>query len=123
MAIEVLVVDEEADVLDITEVFLGRQEGLSVSTEMDPERAAERVLDGEFDAVVSDLSMPKLDGLELCLRIHEAGVEIPFFLFTGRDEADIDDSPGKACVTGFVQKGTGTEQYERLAEDIRDAVA
>lgn len=123
MEVEVLVVDEEADVLEITETFLGRQDGLSVSTEMDPERAVERVLDGEFEAVVSDFSMPKLDGLELCRRIRDGGVDVPFFLFTGRGEADIDDSAGKECVTAFVQKGTGTDQYEALAEHIRDAVA
>jgi|AntDeeMinimDraft_5_1070356.scaffolds.fasta_scaffold00193_14 CheY-like chemotaxis protein len=123
MAIDVLVVDEEVDVLDITETFLGRQDGLAVSAEMDPERAAERVIDGEFDAVVSDLTMPDLDGLELCQRVRDAGRDVPFFLFTGRDESEIDDSPGKACVTGFVRKGTGTEQYETLAENIRNAVA
>ena len=123
MAIEVVVVDEEEDVLDITGTFLDRQDGLSVSTEMDPERAFERVVDGEFDAVVSDLTMPKLDGLELCQRIREEGVEVPFFLFTGRDEADIDDEAGKECVTAFVQKGTGTDQYDRLGEYVRDAVA
>jgi len=123
MAIEVLVVDEEADVLEITETFLGRQDGLSVSSEMDPERAAERIIDGECDAVVSDLTMPDLDGFELCQRVREAGRDVPFFLFTGRDESEIDDSQGKECVTGFVRKGTGTEQYETLAENIRDAVA
>ena len=123
MAIEVLVVDEEEDVLDITETFLGRQDGLSVSTEKDPERAAERVIDGECEAVVSDLSMPKLDGLELCQRIRDGGIDVPFFLFTGRDEADIGDSPGKDCVTAFVRKGTGTDQYDVLGEYIRDAVA
>lgn len=123
MGIEVLVVDEEKDVLDITETFLGRQEGLTVSAEGDPERAAERVIDGEFDAVVSDLSMPGLDGLELCQRIREAGRDVTFLLFTGRDETDVTDSEAKACVTAFVRKGTGIEQYETLADHIRDGVA
>ena len=123
MPIEVLVVDEEADVLDITGTFLGRQDGLSVSTEMNPERAAEQVIAGQYDAVVSDLSMPELDGLELCRRVRDSGVDVPFFLFTGRDEADIADEQAKECVTAFVRKGTGTDQYEELADYIRDAVA
>ena len=123
MTVEVLVVDEEEDVLDITGTFLARQDGLAVSTESDPERAAERVIDGEFDAVVSDLSMPDLDGLELCQRIVDAGRDVPFVLFTGRDEVDIPDAPGKECVNAFVRKGTGVEQYETLAEHILDEVA
>lgn len=103
MGIEVLVVDEEKDVLDIIETSLGRREGLSVSTEMDTERAAERVLDGEFEAVVSDLTMPKRDRIQLCQQIRDGGVDAPFSLFTGREEADIDDSAGTDCVTAFVR--------------------
>lgn len=123
MAIDVLVVDEEEDVLDVTATFLGRQDGLAVSTETDAERALERVLDGEIQAVVSDLSMPKLDGLELCLRLREAGSDVPFVLFTGRREGDVPDANGKEYVTGFVQKGTGVDQYEAIAEHVRDGVS
>ena len=122
MSIDVLVVDEEGDVLEITEMFLDRQDGLAVATETDPERALDRAIDGEFDAVVTDLVMPGLTGLELCQRIREAGSDVPVFLFTGRDEADVPDSEGKECVTAFVTKGTGTEQYETLADHVRDAV-
>ncbi len=122
MSIDVLVVDEEEDVLDITATFLGREDGLDVSTETDPQRALERVVDGEFEAVVSDLMMPGLTGFELCQAIREAGSDVPVLLFTGRDEADVPDSEGKECVAAFVTKGTGTDQYETLAEYVRDAV-
>lgn len=121
MSIEVLVVDEDEAVLAITETFLGRQEDLSVTGETDPERALRRVLDGEFEAVVSDLSMPELDGLELCERMRAADVDVPFLLFTGRDEVEFDDQ-AKACVSAFVRKGTGLDQYETLAEHIHDEI-
>lgn len=122
MSVEVLVVDEDEEVLSLTETFLSRQDGLSVSTEMDPERATQRVVDSEFDAVVSDFSMPKVDGLELCRRLRDAGTDVPFFLFTGREKADIEPSAEKEHVTGFVRKGTGSDQYETLAELIHKAV-
>lgn len=121
MAIDVVVVDEDQDVLDVMEAFLSREDGLAISTEADPERALERITEREFDAVVSDLTMPKLDGIELAKRVHEAIGEVPFFLFTGRDPAEIegfDDAP----ITGHLQKGTGTEQYSELAQLIRDAI-
>lgn len=121
MAIEVLIVDEDEDVLDITEAFLGRQDGLTVSTERDPEAALERVSSGAFDAVVSDLTMPKLDGLELCRGIRETRPEIPFLVFTGRDENNI-EREDTSCPTVFVKKSTGTEQYEELADRIRSAL-
>lgn len=118
MNVEVLVVDEDEDVLEITQTFLGRQDGLSVSTESDPTRAADRIIDGEFDAVVSDLTMPKLDGFALCRKVRDAGSDVPFLLFTGRDIPDVADAEDADCVTAFVRKGTGTDQYESLAEDI-----
>ncbi|MFB6073729.1 MAG: response regulator [Haloarculaceae archaeon] len=122
MPIEVLIVDEDEDVLDITGTFLDREDGLSVSTEPDPERALERVREGGFDAVVSDLRMPGLGGFELCDRIRATDRDLPFFVFTGRDPRDIEADSEAATVTGIVRKGTGTEQYERLAEQIRTAV-
>lgn len=115
-------VDEDEDILEVTETFLGRADGLSVSVEVDPQRALDRVVDGEFDAVVSDLKMPKLDGLELCRGIRDAGVDVPFFLFSGLDESEIMAADGSDCVTAVVQKGTGTDQYGRLASHVRDAL-
>ncbi|WP_225334753.1 response regulator [Halomicrobium urmianum] len=120
MTIEVLIVDEDRDVLEVTEAFLGRHDDLAVATETDPEAALSAVRDGEYDAVVSDLTMPGLDGLALCREIRESRPELPFFLFTGREESDIDGDVDP--VTAVVRKSTGTDQYDDLAERIRAAI-
>jgi len=121
MTIDVVVVDEDQDVLDVMEAFLAREEGLSITTEVDAERALERIRDGEFDAVVSDLTMPALDGIELAHRVRDAKGQLPFFLYTGRDPAEVEGF-ADAPITGHMQKGTGTDQYSELAEQIRAAV-
>lgn len=122
MTVQVLVVDEDEEVLDVTEAFLSRQDGLDVTAETDPEAALERLLDGEFEAVVSDMTMPELDGLEMCERLREADSDIPFFLFSGSDHETIEKKSGSGCITGYVRKSTGSDQYERLGEEIRSAV-
>lgn len=121
MPIDVLIVDEDEDVLDITEAFLGRQDGLTVATETDPEAALERISSGAFEAVVSDLTMPRLDGLELCQQVRASRPDLPFLVFTGRDENNVDHEAA-SCPTAFVKKSTGTEQYEELARQIREAL-
>lgn len=121
MSIDVLLVDEDRDVLEIVQTFLGQEDDLEVTSEIDPETALDMALTGEYDVVVSDYKMPNLDGLELCTELRERDRTIPFLLFSAREPADIRPAAEDAGVTGFVQKGTGTEQYTVLAEKIRAA--
>jgi len=85
MSLEVLLVDEDTDVLEIVQTFLQQEDDLDVTSEPDPERALDMALSGEYDAVVSDYTMPNLDGLELCSAIREEDPELPFVLFSARD--------------------------------------
>ncbi|WP_436901822.1 response regulator [Halovenus halobia] len=121
-SIEVLVVDEDEDMLELTETFLEREsDRIDVTTEKRPPEAAERLVDGEFDSVVSDLRMPQMDGIELCLEVREHRPELPFFLFTAASLDDIKSTTGSEELSAIVQKGTGTEHYTDLAEKITTA--
>ena len=44
-----------------------------------------RALGGGFDAIVLDLGLPRLDGLDLCRRLREAGHGVPVLMLTARD--------------------------------------
>ncbi|GGK75311.1 response regulator [Haloarcula sebkhae] len=122
MSIEVLLVDEDVDVLEIVGTFLGQEDGFEITTEDDPEAALDLATNGDFDAVVSDYKMPRLDGMELCRALRDNDVDIPFLLFTAREHDDVADAAAEHGVTAVVQKGTGTEQYSVLADRIRDTI-
>lgn len=122
-AIEVLVVDEDEDMLELTETFLEREsDRITATTEKRPPAAADRLVDGEFDCVVSDLRMPEMDGIELCTTVREHRPDIPFFLFTAASLEDIESNPDSEQLSDVVQKGTGTDHYTDLAEKIEAAV-
>ena len=121
MSIDVLLVDEDRDVLEIVQTFLEQEDDLDVTSELDPETALELALTGEYDVVVSDYKMPRLDGLELCAALRDRERSLPFLLFSASEPEDVRAAADDAGVTGFVQKGTGTEQYSVLAEKIRAA--
>jgi len=121
MSLDVLLVDEDRDVLEIVQTFLEQEDDLEVTSEVDPETALEMALTGAYDVVVSDYKMPRLDGLELCAALRDRGRSLPFLLFSAREPEDVEAAADDAGVTGFVQKGTGTEQYSVLAEKIRAA--
>lgn len=119
--IDVLLVDEDAEVLELTGTFLERKsDRIAVETETNPETAADRAVEEGFDCVVGDYRMPVMDGLELCEAIRERA-DLPFFLFTGASAADTVDA-AEVPVTGYVQKGAGTDHYDELVERIEGAV-
>ncbi|MEF8813437.1 MAG: response regulator [Halovenus sp.] len=122
-SIRVLAVDEDPDVLELTETFLRRaSDRIAVETETSASAALDRVAEGEVDCVVSDFRMPAMDGLELFEAIRETDPDIPFFLFTAAADRETSEAALSAGVTGFVRKGSGTEHYEELADLITDAV-
>ena len=83
----VLVVDDEPAVRRALERAL-RLENHEVTLAEDGEQALD-VLAGEpADAVILDILMPKLDGLEVCRRLRKAGDRTPVLMLTARDAID-----------------------------------
>lgn len=121
MSTEVLLVDEDVDVLSIVQTFLQQEDDFRVTGEDDPKAALEMALSGDYDVVVSDYKMPRLNGLELCSEIRSEDTGLPFVLFSAREAENIRSAAEDAGVNGVVQKGTGTEQYGELADQIRSA--
>jgi two-component system, OmpR family, response regulator MprA len=80
----ILVVDDEAAVRESLERSL-RFEGYQVVTASDGAQALERVREDRPDAVVLDVLMPRLDGLEACRRLRARGDDLPVLLLTARD--------------------------------------
>jgi two-component system response regulator MprA len=80
----ILVVDDEAAVRESLERSL-RFEGYEVVVAGDGAEALERVRDDRPDAVVLDLLMPRVDGLEACRRLRARGDDLPVLLLTARD--------------------------------------
>ena len=80
----VLVVDDDAAVRDSLARTL-RFEGHEVATATDGQEAIALVRAGEPDAMILDVSMPVLDGLETCRRLRADGVLVPVLMVTARD--------------------------------------
>ena len=63
----ILLVDDE-DAVQKLLTFPLEREGFKVIPARDGEEALRRFADGDFDLVVLDVMLPKLDGLEVCAR-------------------------------------------------------
>ena len=80
----ILVVDDDQAVRDSLSRTL-RFEGYEVSTACDGQAAIHTVPTAAPDAVLLDVSMPHLDGLEACRQLRAAGVLVPVLMLTARD--------------------------------------
>jgi two-component system response regulator MprA len=84
----VLVVDDEPGVRTALERAL-RLEAYDVELAADGREALDRLAGGTPpDAVVLDVAMPHVDGLEVCRRLRGAGDRTPVLMLTARDAVD-----------------------------------
>jgi two-component system response regulator MprA len=83
--VRILVVDDEPQLRRALERAL-KLEGYEVALAADGERGLAALGGGaQHDAVVLDVLMPALDGLEVCRRMRESGDRTPVLMLTARD--------------------------------------
>ena len=78
----VLLVDDDDQLLRAYERTLTKA-GYAVLTAFNGVHAIEMMNAGGFDAVVSDISMPKMDGIALLRAVRERDLDLPVLLLTG----------------------------------------
>jgi two-component system response regulator MprA len=83
----VLVVDDEPAVRRALERAL-RLDRYDVALAADGEEALDALAASPADAVILDVLMPRLDGLEVCRRMRQAGDRTPILMLTARDAID-----------------------------------
>lgn len=84
MSETVLLVDDEKSIVEPLRYHLER-EGYAVITAYDGEETLRRARTGNPDLIVLDITLPKLDGWEVC-RILRQESTIPIIMLTARDE-------------------------------------
>ncbi len=82
----VLVVEDDVDIADVVRRALDK-DGYEVRLAGDGEAALAESSVFEPDAVVLDLGLPKMDGVEVCRRLRENG-DVPILMLTARDSLD-----------------------------------
>ena len=86
-AMKILVVDDERAVRESLQRAL-ELEGYHVELAADGEEALARVDAATADAMILDVLMPGIDGLEVCRRLRAAANPIPVLMLTARAEVD-----------------------------------
>jgi DNA-binding response OmpR family regulator len=80
----VLIAEDERRIASFLEKGL-RSNGFATATVGDGEAAYQYARSGEFDLLILDIGLPKVDGFTVLRRLREARVDIPVVILTARD--------------------------------------
>jgi len=101
----ILLVDDDAALLDaLPKALRLRMNGLQIDTSETAFDALERIRETDYDAIVSDIKMPGMDGLALLHEIRELRPRTPTLMITGHGERDLAVQALRGGAYDFVQK-------------------
>ena len=80
----ILIVDDEKEIRDLIDIYL-KGEGYETLKAENGEEALEILEGNEVDLIILDIMMPKVNGIEACLKIREAR-EMPIIMLSAKSE-------------------------------------
>ena len=110
--IKILVIEDEKRVADLLKIGL-EENGYQVLVAYDGEMGWRLFQSNDFQLIISDIILPKLNGFELCQKIRKADEEIPILMLTALGTAD-------AKLEGF---DVGADDYMVKPFDFRELLA
>jgi CheY-like chemotaxis protein len=116
----VLVVDDDPVIVRLLELNF-RLAGFRVSSATRGDQAVERALDVAPDAIVLDVTMPGIDGYEVCRRLRDDHglAQVPVVLLTAHAQ---DDELARGYALGIVAYVTKPFDPEALVATVRQAL-
>jgi len=101
----ILIVDDDRALLEaLPRTLKLRLDGIRIETSDNAAEALERIRETDYDAVVTDIKMPGLDGLEVLREIKMLRPKTPTLLITGHGEHDLAVQALRGGAYDFVQK-------------------
>lgn len=110
------IVDDDAEFLAALDSLV-RSLGCKVECFSSAELLINRADLMDFACVISDVNMPKVDGLELIDILRGKARDLPIILMTGRGAREMEERAYKSGARGFVTKPFG---FEELASSLKE---
>lgn len=119
MSKNIMIVDDSATVRQVLRITL-EDGGYDVTEAVDGQDALEQLSSQRFDMIVTDLQMPKLDGLSLIREVRKktCNSHTPIVVLTTESKAEIKAEGKAAGVLGWIVKPFKPEQILSVVHTI-----
>lgn len=114
---QVLLVDDEAEIRDCLQL-LATQSELEFEQASDGEVGLEMILNKSYDCVVSDIKMPRMNGIEMLKRVRQAGNDVPIVFVSAFATDDFAHQVSEYGAVKLLHKLEILKVRERIQEAI-----
>ena len=116
---QILTVDDSASVRQMVSFTL-RKAGYEVTEAVDGQDALGKIGKAKFDLIITDLNMPKVDGIQLITGVRKTtGCSfVPVLMLTTESQAEKKDAGRKAGATGWIVKPFNAEQLVAVVQKL-----
>jgi DNA-binding response OmpR family regulator len=121
-AVRILIVEDERSLREAL-VDLLMKRGFDVAAVADGLAGAERGVAPEIEMVLLDLTLPRLDGIEVCRRLRKARPALPILILTARGSEDERVSGLDGGADDYLTKPFGTRELLARIEALRRRAA
>lgn len=81
----------------------------------------EKLQDSNFDCIISDISMPEMDGVEFLKEIRHRGIKVPFIIYTGFGSDELFVEAAKYGCFDFIEKPKIKGLHEAISRALTKA--
>lgn len=115
---KILIIDDEKAIRNTLKEIL-EYEGYQVDEAADGQSGLEKLENDDFEAVLCDIKMPKMDGIEVLTKAAEIADDIPFIMISGNATIDTAVEATKKGAYDFISK---PPDLNRLLITLRNAI-
>jgi len=117
---KILIVDDSRSVRNMLSTILEASGYITITAEDGLEALAKSVADSTIDLIVSDVNMPKMDGIMLVKALRKRGLDVPIVMLTGVNSISVAIDALCSGATDYVIKDVNIE--ETIAFTVKRAL-
>ena len=106
-----MIVEDDQSFADLVKFNLeSLNQNIQISVFSSAKQAIDALDKESFSVIISDYYMPEINGLKFLKIIRKKNISIPFIIFTGLDQEELEEQSFSAGATYFIKKGTNFKQ-------------